>query len=115
MVTLNVFLFTLLGVFGLMCIAVAVEAIKDVGVSDIIVTIFTSVIGLAGLSAVILAPMCILYGLTHEVDIHMQNSEGKIIERTVKVFEYSHHGNCFSFYDDKNHYCGWEVRYNHKD
>ena len=115
MVAIHVFLFGLLGVVGLACLVGAIALIKDFGINDVADAIFMSVLGLFGLSMVVLMPMCIWYGLTHEVDIHMQNSEGQVIERTVKVFEYSRDGNCFSFYDDENHYCGWEVQYNYKD
>ena len=115
MVTVHVFLFALLGVVGLACLIGAIALIKDFGINDIADAIFMSALGLFGLSMVVLMPLCIWYGLTHDVEIYMKNSEGKVIERTVKVFEYSRDGNCFSFYDDQNHYCGWEVHYNYKD
>lgn len=115
MVSIHVFLFGLLGVLGLVCLISAIALAIDCGINDVLDAIFMSLLGLFGLSLVVLTPMCIWYGLTHEVDIHMQNSEGKVIERTIKVFEFSHDGNCVSFYDDENRYCGWEVHYNYKD
>lgn len=115
MVTIYVSAFGLLGVLGLACIIGAIVFIKNFGIRDIDNAIAACLFGLMGLSLVIFTPMCVWYGLTQEVDIHMQNSEGKVIERTVKVFEYLRDGNCFKFYDDENHYCGWEVHYNYKD
>jgi beta-galactosidase/beta-glucuronidase len=29
--------------------------------------------------------------------------------------EYMHDGNCFSFANDDNRYCGWEVNYKYED
>ena len=115
MVAIHVFLFGFLGVIGLACLVGVIAHIKDFCINDVTDAIFTSALGIFGLSMVVLMPVCIWYGLTHEVDIHMQNSEGQVIERTVNVFEYMRDGNCFSFHDDENHYCGWEVHYNYKD
>lgn len=116
MVTLYIFMYGLLGVLGLVCLIAAIVFIKDSCIDDAADAIFISVLGLVGLPLVILMPCCIWYGLTADVDIHMQNSEGKVIEKTVKPFEFEHDGNCFRFADDSdNTYCGWEVKYNYKD
>lgn len=115
MVTIHVFLFGILGVLGLACIIGAIALIKEFGINDVADAIFMGVLSIFGLSMVVLMPMCIWYGLTTDVDFKMKNADGKVIERTVKAFEYSHNGNCFQFYDDPNNYCGWEVEYIYKD
>ena len=116
MVTLNVCVFaffTLLGVFG---IAAVVKLIVDNMIDDWIDISFAVFLGIINLAALILMPGCIWHGLTTNVDFVMKNSEGKVIEKTVKPFEFSHNGNCFSFADDNdNVYCGWEVKYTYRD
>jgi hypothetical protein len=45
----------------------------------------------------------------------MKNADGKVITKDVKPFEYMHDGNCFSFANDDNRYCGWEVNYKYEE
>lgn len=44
----------------------------------------------------------------------MKNADGKVIIKDIKPFEYMHDGNCFSFANDDNRYCGWEVNYSYR-
>lgn len=116
MVAMNVCVFTfftLLGVFG---IGAVVKLIVDDLIDNWLDISFASFLGIVSLAAVTLMPGCIWYGLTTDVDFVMKNSEGKIIEKTVKPFEFNRNGNCFSFADDSdNVYCGWEVKYTYRD
>ena len=116
MVALNVgvfVFFTLLGVFGIAAVA---KLIVDDLIDDWLEISFAAFLSILSLAAVILMPGCIWYGLTTDVDFVMKNSEGKVIEKTVKPFEFSYNGNCFSFADDSdNTYCGWEVKYTYRD
>ena len=116
MVAMNVSVFvffTLLGVFGIAAVA---KLILDDLIDDWLDISFAAFLSIVSLTAVIMMPGCIWYGLTTDVDFVMKNSEGKVIEKTVKPLEFSHNGNCFSFADDSdNVYCGWEVKYTYRD
>lgn len=116
MVAMNVCVFTFFTLLGVFAIGAVVKLIVDDLIDDWLDISFASFLGIVGLAAVILMPGCIWYGLTTDVDFVMKNSEGKVIEKTVKPFEFSHNGNCFSFADDDdNVYCGWEVKYTYRD
>lgn len=116
MVAMNVCVFTFFTLLGVFAIGAVVKLIVDDLIDDWLDISFASFLGIVGLTAVILMPGCIWYGLTTDVDFVMKNSEGKVIEKTVKSFEFNHNGNCFSFADDDdNVYCGWEVKYTYRD
>lgn len=69
---------------------------------------------LAGLALVWIGGGCIYCGYNSNVHFEMKNADGKVITKDVKPFEYMHDGNCFSFENDDNRYCGWEVNYKYE-
>ena len=116
MVTMNVCAFAFFTLLGAIGAAAVIKLIIDDMINDWFDISFASFLGIVSLAALITMPGCIWYGLTTDVDFVMKNSEGKVIEKTVKPFEFNHNGNCFSFADDDdNVYCGWEVKYTYRD
>lgn len=115
MVAINVgigIFITLLGVIGLLSlIKFIIEGLIDNKCTDITIA---SLLGIVSLAAVIFAPYNIRYGLTTDVNFVLKNTEGKTIEKTVKLFEFEQNGNCITFADYTT-YCGWEVTYTKND
>mgnify|MGYP004447251107 CR=1 FL=1 len=69
---------------------------------------------LAGLALTWIGWCCMYCGHNSNVHFEMKNADGKVITKDVKPFEYMHDGNCFSFVNDDNRYCGWEVNYKYE-
>lgn len=102
---------TLLGAFGLFSL---IKFIIEGLVNNLLDFTLASILGIISLAAVIFAPYNIWYGLTTDVNFVLKNTEGKIVEKTVKLFEFEQNRDCIMFADNTT-YCGWEITYTKND
>ena len=113
-VAINTFIFIAVLILGIFLVGAAVFWFFE-GVDGLFEASGATFFLLAGLTLLWIGGGCIYCGHTATVHFEMKNADGKVITKDVKPFEYMHDGNCFSFANDDNRYCGWEVNYKYEE
>ena len=107
----TIFIATL--ILGIFLIGAAIFWLYD-GVDGLAEGFAVTFFLLAGLAILCISSGCLYCGYNSNVHFEMKNADGKVIIKDIKPFEYMHDGNCFSFANDDNRYCGWEVNYSYR-
>lgn len=113
-VAINITIFIATLIFGIFLIGAAIFWLCD-GVDGLAEGFVVTFFLLAGLAILCIGGGCLYCGYNSNVHFEMKNADGKVIVKDVKPFEYMHDGNCFSFANDDNRYCGWEVNYKYEE
>ena len=113
-VVVNTSIFIAILILGIFLLGAAIFWFFD-GVDGLAEGFGVTFFFLAGLALLLIGCGCLYYGYNSNVHFEMKNADGKVIIKDIKPFEYMHDGNCFSFANDDNHYCGWEVNYKYEE
>lgn len=113
-VAINMTIFIATLILGIFLIGAAIFWLYD-GVDGLAEGFCVTFFLLAGLAILCISSGCLYCGYNSNVHFEMKNSDGKVIIKDIKPFEYMHDGNCFSFANDDNRYCGWEVNYKYEE
>lgn len=112
-VAINTTIFIATLILGIFLIGAAIFWLYD-GVDGLAEGFGVTFFLLAGLAILCISSGCLYCCYNSNVHFEMKNADGKVIIKDIKPFEYMHDGNCFSFANDDNRYCGWEVNYSYR-
>lgn len=113
-VAMNTAIFVATLILGLFLFGAAIVWLFD-GVDGLLEGSGVAFFFLAGVALIWIGSGCLYCGYNSNVHFEMKNADGKVITKDIKPFEYMHDGNCFSFVNDDNRYCGWEVNYKYEE